>query len=215
MARLSSSTGVTSTRIVDETITNADILNGTIGVAEVSAAFDTAYGRSNGQAGILAPTSRGFQPSNLTLVANRGYILRVVPSRDFAVTSVDFGLITAASADDAVDVAIYSSALARITSAGATAGKLNGTNGTVSSVAISTTLTAGTVYYVGFSSGNQGGTAAIITGATWVNAVYTKLFGATAGLIDVDAAAASHVLPNPYVLGSASSAFPLLALRGT
>lgn len=171
--------------------------------------------RDNGQAGLLAPTSRGWTGSNLTLVASRGYVLRFVPSRSMTITKIAFGLVTAAGADDAVCVGIYSSALVRLATSGAVTGKLNGTNGTAPTVDLTAayTVSPGTVYYAGFSSGAQGGTAAVVGGATWNSAANVKLFGTTAGLLDVDAAAASHVLPDPFVLGGASSAFPIVALR--
>lgn len=169
--------------------------------------------RDNGQAGVYAPMTFGnVGQTTLALTANRAFLGRFTVSRTMTVTKVAFILITAAGADDEVDVAIYSSALARLGSAGATTGKLTGAAG-VRTVDLSASLTlAPGTYYAGFSSGTQGGSAAAVLSNAYGNGNAPDIFGSTAGLRESAYANTSHPLPNPIAFTSAGNV-PIMAVR--
>lgn len=170
--------------------------------------------RDNGQAGIVAPTAPGWFANAAAVVAARGYLARVVPSRDIVVTKIGFVVTVAASVDDPVDVGIYDSTLTTLlVSSGATLGKLNAVGNSLVTVA-TTTLRAGTPYYAALSVGTVGGTAATIGLAGWGSTLNSRLFGATAGLTEADAKATVHPLPAAW--GGISGVTPngaMLVLR--
>lgn len=189
-ARLTSGTGQTTTTLVP---------------------FD----KSNGQAGMYAPSGMFWLPSAFAVAANAGKIARFVPSRNMTITNIAFAVTAVTIGDTAnpnVDVGIYTAALAKIVTSGATAGKLTTTG--VKQVTITTTaLTAGTVYYAGISVGAIGTTTASIMGVSPASLSTAQLFGATAGLCELDSANTVHPLPDPWVIGQTSGTGPLLALR--
>lgn len=184
------------------------------GREEQSALVIPKYDRDNGQAGIYAPAMElPVGQTTLALTANRAFFGRFSPSRETVVTKLAFVLITAAGADDAVDVGIYSSDLTRLGSAGATTGKLTGSAG-VRTVDLSAplTLTAGTVYYAAFSSGTQGGSAGAVLGVSHGHGNAPDLFGATAGLRETAYMNTAHALPSSASFTSAGNC-PILAVR--
>jgi hypothetical protein len=180
-------------------------------VANLNLAIDNSGAFRNGQAGVLTPTSVGWLGAGNGVAANVAYGSRFVTSKAMSVVSIAFGVSTAATADDACDVAIYDSTLTRLASAGATTGRLNTTG--VKTVSLSVSLSAATVYYAAFSSGTQGGTAATVRGANFADTTVTQLFGATAPNMEAWLKTASHPLPSTIVSPS-SHTFPVvLAVR--
>lgn len=161
--------------------------------------------------GFLVPELRGSL-SGTALTASRAYFGRFVPTETITVTGIAFVTSTAAGADDEVDVGIYDSTLTRLVSAGATTGKLTGTG--VQRVAITaTTLTAGHVYYVAFSSGTQGGTAGQVVMSTLGFAGVGDLFGTVAGVTEYVYKSTAHALPAGPVTPTGNVInVPLLAL---
>lgn len=170
------------------------------------------YDKDNKQQGLYVPIHPGGASNNITLVANRGWAMRFVPSRAMTIQSIAFSVFTAAGSNDNADVGIYDSALAtKLVSSGATAGKLNATG--VQSIAVTaTTLSPGVVYYAAFSSGAIGTTAGAVAGASIGSGAVASLFGATAGLIDIALNNAAHPLGATFAPSLAGN-YPILALR--
>lgn len=173
------------------------------------------YDKDDGQAGVVAPTQNGNETLNLTMVASTAWFSRFTVSRPMTITLISFGVSTAAGADDACDVGIYTPSgadLTRVVSAGATTGKLNATG--IKTVAITaTTLVPRQVYYAGFSCGALGGTAAIIGGATFGASNYNGLFGLSVPQLIFATAAASHPLPASVTAPATVSTSARLGIR--
>jgi hypothetical protein len=148
---------------------------------------------NNGRLGAFAPSAPGWTGAVGAVSANNGRISRFVPTRNMRVKGIGFHVSTAAGANDNFDVGIYDSALAKIVSSGATAGKLNSTGKKRIDIT-ETTLIAGQAYYIAGSVGTLGGTAAQIAQANFTQAFVAAFFGATAGLVEADAAATIHPL---------------------
>jgi hypothetical protein len=150
-------------------------------------------------------------------VANRAYLLRVVPTRGMTIATVAFSVTTAATNDDACDVGYYTvsgSTLNRVASVGATSGKLNATTGVKTFTSLSWALAAGTVYYIGFSYGAVGGTAANLAMSGAGAAGIHDLMGAGVGTSEAVFKATSHPLPSSLSsLTTGLAACPILALR--
>lgn len=168
----------------------------------------TLYGRFNdGFAGGVAPSTASGSSLSLTLVANQANLSRFVPQRNMVVSTLVLTVTTLASADDAIDVGIYSmraaGGLARLVSKGATTGLVNSTGRKTISIT-ATKLVAGTVYYVAISCGTLGGTAAVVQAAGFNNADANKLMGTTAPNALALSKATSHPLPDPLTSLSAS-----------
>lgn len=169
------------------------------------------YDKDEAQAGIIA-WPQGSAGTSYTCVANVGRIARVVPSRAMTITNVGFVVTTAAGADDACDVAIYSASLARLASAGATAGKLNSTGAKTVTLTASVTLQPGVVYYAGFSNGALGGTAAVLGAVGYSAGTTSNIFGSSAPQVQFATMNSAHPLPDPFVVANGGSC-PMLALR--
>lgn len=172
------------------------------------------YDRDNGQPGIIAPaTTHGFTQTVL-LTASRGYYGRFVPSRPMRIVSMSFVVTSFATNDDACDVGIFNSALDTLLgSAGATTGKLNATTGVKTCTLTSpVNLSAGAVYYAGFSVGTVGGTAATVETVSTGSSIGNDIFGATAGLREMGIKASAHPLAAPVVT-SATTSTVFLALN--
>jgi hypothetical protein len=151
------------------------------------------YDADDGQAGMVTPSSRGWQYLTSALSANQARVGRFRPSRTMTIGSIAFVVTTASGTNDSVDVGIYTADLAtKIVSSGATAGLLN--NGTgVKSVAITaTTLTAGVVYYAALAVSATGGT---LSSAAYTTTDNVSGFGATPGLMESGLLATSYPLP--------------------
>ncbi len=136
-------------------------------------------GTTNGQAGILVPTARGWVGAGDSWAANRVRLTRFCPAINFTVTSVVFRETTGGTGN--VDFGIYDSTLtSKLKSSGSTSGK-KGAN-TTQTVSLSSTLalTAGTVYYLAAVSDTSDGacTVASFTG------IIEQLFGASEGLME-------------------------------
>lgn len=174
----------------------------------------TSLGRENGQPGIIAPGSRGWSYTSQLQVANRGYIMRVAPSRDIAMTLIAFSVLTPATNDDPVAVAIFDATLATVlATSGAVTGKANVSG--VRTVPLAYTLTAGTVYYASFTYGAVGGTAATLLGANFNSSSAGYLFGQSAATgLEFDASNTRHPPTAPWgSITAATSGCPVLALR--
>lgn len=175
------------------------------GTADGALDYDRGYG------GVVAPDFVGGMAA-VTLSANVAYWVRFRASRAMTVTAIRFIVSTAAGSNDNVDVGIYNGTTrAKIVSAGATAGKLNATG--PQSVAISTSLTAGTAYYAGISCGAIGTSAAILAGNELLYWELPKLFGTAAPVLIQGTQNTAHPLPATAVVNSASAA-PFLAIMG-
>lgn len=169
------------------------------------------YDRDLKQAGMYAvPPGAGH--TTYTTTANTGRIIRFVPSRPMTVSKVGIAVNTLSTNDDACSVAIYSSSLVRLATSGAVSGKLN-VSAVAKTVDLSApvTLSAGTIYYVGFSSAFAGGTAAVLAGISYSLAAASQIFGTTAGLAEMATMATAQPLPDPFVITAAGSG-PLLAV---
>lgn len=110
--------------------------------------FGAIIGQTNGQAGIVAPTTPLTTPTAGTVAANRAYWQRFVPLAAYQVTTIGF-VVASASASN-VDVGIYSANLTKIVSSGSTSGKTGATGRQTVTVA-ATDLTAYTIYYAAFA----------------------------------------------------------------
>lgn len=158
---------------------------------------DTGSGQ---QAGVVTPDSRisgGF--TNVTMT-NQVFLGRFVPTRPVACIKIAFTVVTAASANDSIDVGIYTvsgSTLTKLASSGSTAGKVNAGTG-VFSINVTANLIPGTVYYAAIAYPAPGGTAAVFQGRSWSATANALLFGATAGTAETGTAAGSPPLATSY-----------------
>lgn len=165
-----------------------------------------------GLPGLIAPSMLHASITANALTASRAHGLRVCPSRNMTIALIAFYVSTAAGADDACDVGIYSASYAKIVSSGATTGKLNGTG--IQTISITpTTLVAGTVYYIAHSVGTFGGTAAQLLSTNIANAVWADIFGTTAGKRLMGLQNTAHPLPDPFVPTQGVSIAPMLVAR--
>ena len=168
------------------------------------------YDRDLGQAGLVVPQLlSAASVASSALVANRAYYVRFVPSRTMLIDRIAFVLTAASGTDDPCDAGIYSSALARLTSAGATTGKLNASNNTVQTATFTAvTLTAGTVYYAAFAANSTASVlhTSVVTGS------YFDLFGTTTGVRGAGTQATAYPLVDPGSITGTSNV-PILAVR--
>ena len=170
-----------------------------------------AYDRDLGQAGMLAPVN---SISTVNPTANLAYLLRFVPSRNMTITKIAFAVITAAGSDDNVDVGIYNSDLStKLVSTGDTAGLVNATTGTKTATVASTSLVAGTIYYVAFAYGTVGSTVATLASAYLATTGVSTIFGSSPPQLLQGTKTASHPLPSSIATPTSVANSPLLALR--
>jgi hypothetical protein len=195
--------------------TNAQLLQADSS-ATAGVSWTSNFDRDFGLPGIMGPQPYIWGTASTALTANRATVARVVPSRDQTITIVSFNVSAFASADDACDVGYYTvsgSDLSKVSSTGATTGKLNTATGVKTFTGLSWPLTAGTVYYIAFSSGTQGGTAASLTHATMSGGGF-DLFGTTVGKSLGMFKATSHPLPTTLTAPTTGSGgVPMLAFR--
>ena len=157
-------------------------------------------------------------PATRTLSANgRTWILRYSPTRNFDITLAAIDLVTVATADDSIEIAVYNSDLtSRLATSGVQAGRLITTLG-ARTVPLVYSFAANTVYYIAATMpiGTQHG--AVVSGRATSGRANT-LFGAAvpnglAGFID----AQTSPLPTSITAGSVDwtslNTFPLIALR--
>lgn len=177
------------------------------------------YDKDNKQAGMIAPSGLGWTPSGTAIAANAGRISRFVPSRNMTIISIAYSVQAWAAgdtADPAVDVGIYNAALtSKLASSGATAGKIATVGAKNVLLSASLALTAGTVYYAALSVGALGTSTVSINCGTYLSTGAHTLFGATAGLLEVDLQTSVHPLPAAWTVSGGSTGGPILALRET
>lgn len=159
------------------------------------------------------PLDSAAASATYATVANSSRIVRFMATKDRIITKIGFAVTTAAGADDACDVGIYSSSLVRLASAGATSGKLNSLGAKTVNLSASYTIRRGTIYYAGFSCGTQGGSAASLQSVAYASIGAGEIFGATDGLYEFGIMATAHPLPDPYVRSGASAGVLLAMLE--
>lgn len=145
------------------------------------------------------------------LVAQQAQSCRIIPRWTMRVVKIAFIVITASSVDDACDVGIYDKNFRRLTSSGSQSGLLNSLGTKVVSVPPAL-LPFGSAYFVSFSVGAIGGTAAVVRGAQFSLAAQAQGF-LDATVPEAMVSAASFPLPDPITNGGVASAPVLLALR--
>lgn len=164
------------------------------------------------QNGMWCAPNIGYFFSTIVAAASAYRLARFVPTRNMTIVKIGFVVTTAATADDAVDVGLFSASGARLVSSGATTGKVNSTGAKTITVT-STPLTAGTVYYAGLAYGAVGGTAATLITLACAAAAQTTMFGATAGTAETSSQVGA-TLPDPGTVGgNTNSAFALAVLE--
>lgn len=183
--------------------------------ATAGVSWTSNFDRDQGLPGMFAPLVGVYGVSAQALTASRAYFNRFVPSRNMTVTLIGFNVTTASGSDDACDAGIYTfsgSTLTRVASAGATTGKLNALG--PKTLSVSASLTAGTVYYAGFSVGTFGGTAGQLMMASAAGNGGFDVFGTALGSTISCFKASSHPLGTPVSsLSTNASTTPLLAIR--
>jgi len=151
---------------------------------------------------------------NQTMVYSSRYTRFVCP-RTMQVSQYRFGLSTPATGDDQVDVGVYDAAGNRLTSSGATSGKVNTTPSSIVSVSFApVTLVQGTIYYMGFGYNTPVGTACTLacTAIPWYEgATFSQAFGNAYSYLPQSAS----VFPLPAVgsLAGGGNNFPIGALQ--
>lgn len=156
----------------------------------------------NGQAGFVTPTGPMWTLGNRTLSAGTVYAGRFVAPRRLAVVSVAFAVVTAASADDPVQVGIYDASRNLIASSAATSGLLNSTGAKAVNLSASVTLEPGRVYYSAILTSTTGGTAAVVQGANLNVIGVSMLFGSAAPQIEAMFMASQSSLPATISVGN-------------
>jgi hypothetical protein len=178
--------------VVSKRATNEWVVDGD------NAAAPTFADRDNGQAGMAAGPLWGGTNSISGITNNRAYILRLAPSRQITATKIAYVCNGASPDNDAVDVGIYDSSLARLVSKGSTTGQLNSTG--VKSLSISSTvLNPGSIYYAAIAIA-VATTGATLLGLNITSALGAKVFGSSAPQLEMGFQAAA--LPLPSTLAS-------------
>lgn len=174
---------------------------------------NAARDEANGQAGITAPSFRGWAAGTLTVTANRAYYMRFVPSRDMLVTSIAFMVFTVDAANPNVDVGIYDASGARLVSSGATAGKLNAL-GKQSVTITATLLRAHTVYYAALSTPSAAVAQLHGASGSGTNSVF-YLYGSTMPTAEAMVETPAHPLPATAtgIVAGGNPAGPILAVN--
>jgi hypothetical protein len=117
---------------------------------------------------------------NFTVVNNRLYLQRIVPTRTMTITHLAISVATAATSNDACDIGIYDLAGGgsgignRIASTGSATSRINTAGPLAVALTASVTLNAGTAYYLAFVSA-VGGTGAILTGVSFVSSNFVPV----------------------------------------
>lgn len=171
-----------------------------------------AFDRDNGQVGLFAPNPLYGGTTNVILTASTLYVARFMPSRPFNAALIAYVVTSFATTDDNVDVGIFDSTGQRLVSSGATAGKLNTSNGVKTVSFTATALKAGTVYYAALACGTVGGTAATLTHHT-ASTAGSQFFGSSMPNISQGTYAANPTLPASVSISPTGGNVPLLAVR--
>lgn len=172
----------------------------------MSLAFED-IGQTSGHPGIVVPPHGTYEAMELD--PSTIYYHRFVPVLTKTYSNIRFLVEVAAAEDDECDVGVMDADLTKIVSSGATAGLLDGTG--TKTVAIGPIeLTGGDVYYLGFASGAQGGTAASLTGA-YTSASLNTLFGVAAGSVNT-CQEDGDIIPAQGAAETTDTANPVLAL---
>jgi hypothetical protein len=150
------------------------------------------YDKDDAQTGMYAPSGNGHFTVLAAPVASRATFVRFVPSRSMTIASMAFA-VTTLGADVACDVGIYSAGLVRLGVSTAAASRLATTGVKNISLTSPVPLAARTPYYAAFSC--DAGSTAVLLQAQYLSTFGATLYGATAGLVEVDFTAASHPLP--------------------
>jgi hypothetical protein len=192
------STDTVSDTSSDGTLTQGQGLNLTtteylLGAERTEVQLDTApgpanlapYDKDSGQAGLLVPTSRGWSLGTRTPGANTAYGVLFVPSRAMNIVSMSFGVGTAATVDDSVDLGIVASdGATRLASSGATPGLANVLGRRTANLTTPLVVQPGTKYYAVFAYGAVGGVAALVPGVSYNSTPAMTMAGTTAGKAD-------------------------------
>ena len=170
------------------------------------------YDRDLGLTGLFAPNPLYAGTANTILTASTLYVARFIPSRPFNAALIAYVVTSFATADDNVDVGIFNSAGTRLVSSGATAGKLNTSNGVKTVSFTATPLAAGVVYYAALACGTVGGTAATLSMHNAATAG-SQFFGSSMPNIGQGTYAANPTLPASVSISPTGGVVPLLAVR--
>lgn len=158
-----------------------------------------AYHKAVNQSAIVAPSTPGWTFASLTPTADRCYFMRFVPPRDITIARATHIVTVAAGSNDPCDIAIYDGAgTVKLTSTGATTGKLNAAGAKTLDFTTAVRLRGGVPYIVAWSSTTPGGTAPQVAGCNFTNAYATQFFGATASTIEMAFNASAYPTPATY-----------------
>jgi hypothetical protein len=173
-----------------------------------------SLGIDNGQPGLWWPSGAPFcLQSAGGLTAQRSWFGRLACPRSMSITKMAFFVTSAAAADDACDVGIYSvsgSAISLMGSAGSTLGKLNSTGMKVVNLQAPVALVAGQIYYTAFAMGAAGGSVAFVQ-MCCPHPFLSSMFGSGAPWVEQSFNGANFPLGASAVGGPISCA-PILAL---
>lgn len=141
-------------------------------------------------------------------------VARFVAVRNMTIKSIGFGVNSAATADDAVELGLYDASGNRIVTSGSQTGLVN-TSGMKKVTIADTAIIAGTVYYAAFSYGAIGGTAAGLAAVSVPTSAAALLAPAqTLALPYVEVfIVGAGALPATLGTPSQGSFAPLMALR--
>jgi len=179
-----------------------------------AASVGGAGGVDHGQPGFYAPALGPFAAQGSGgLLANRGYLIRVVCPKGQTISKIGFVVTTAASVDDACDVGIYDSGGNRLGSAGSTSGRLNSTGAKTVNLTAPVALTQGTVYYAAFAYGAVGGTVASLVVTSVANSLLFQMFGGGAPAMEQSFNNAAFPLPAVFGTSGGITSAPILALQ--
>lgn len=171
------------------------------------------YDKDNGQSG-MAPFPPVLVASAIALSATNGRSVRIVPSRDINAVSLGIAVTTAAGSNDAIDLGIFDATMAnKLRSTGAVTGQLNSTGFKWIALTSAYTMLAGQAYYLAYSPGTVGSTAAQVGCVNVANNAIPSLFGSTAPSIEAAFhSVAGHPLPSSLT-PTASTVVPFIAVR--
>jgi hypothetical protein len=181
------------------------------------------YDRDFGQAGLLVPQSPGVGQvaanAATSLVANRKYAVRFVPSRDMTIISVGICIhaVEASAGNSAMDCGIFSAdGQTLLASSGPLTGIVNATGWRPLTLTASYTVRKGVTYYAALATATAfTGTAATILGVTPATGG-GQPFGSANGVFEVGIQqTAGGTLAAPYTGTSTSALVPVFCLRET
>jgi hypothetical protein len=174
-----------------------------------------SLGIDNAQPGLWWPPGAPFcLQSAGGLTAQRSWFGRLPCPRSMSITKMAFFVMTAATADDACDVGIYSvsgSAVSLMSSTGSTLGKLNSTGQKILNLQAPVALVAGQIYYVAFAAGAFGGTGANLQ-MTCPHPFLSNMFSGVVPSIEQSFNNANFPLAAAPAVSGPISCAPILAL---